>query len=165
MAEFDTVTRTYSYVWPRPSGDVGIAELTGLEQMSAVLAGELPSPPMADTMGVQLVEFEEGRVVFEMRAEEFQYNPAGILHGGAIAVLLDQAAGVSIFTTLKPGEGNTSIDLNIKFLRPATAASGILRGEGKVVQRGRRTALAESKVYDESGKLLAQATSTCMILS
>jgi len=62
-------------------------------------------------------------------------------------------------------EGYTALDLTVKFLRPVTVASGLLTCEGSVIQRGRRTALAQAQLTDEAGKLVAHATSSCMIFS
>jgi uncharacterized protein (TIGR00369 family) len=53
----------------------------------------------------------------------------------------------------------------VKFLRPVTVDSGRLRAEGSVLQRGRRIALAQAQLFDGAGKLVAHATSSCMIFS
>jgi uncharacterized protein (TIGR00369 family) len=80
-----------------------------------------------------------------------------------MSTLLDTAAACSVHSTLAVGERYTSLDLNVKFLRPVTTESGRLRCEGSVLQRGRRTALAEARLYDAQRRLVAHATSTCMI--
>ena len=108
---------------------------------------------------------ERGQVAVELRAQEFHYNPLGTVHGGVIATLLDTAAGCSVHSTLAVGESYTSLDLTTKFLRPVTVGSGLLRCEGRVLQRGRRTALAEAQLFDEQRKLVAHATSSCVIFS
>mgnify|MGYP003874018467 FL=1 len=100
-----------------------------------------------------------------MQAQEFHYNPLGGMHGGMIATLRDTAAGCSVHSTLAVGEGYTSLDLTTKFLRAVTVDSGLLRCEGTVLQRGRRTALAQAQLRDEAGRLVAHATSSCMIFS
>ena len=97
--------------------------------------------------------------------ERRHYNPIGSVHGGVLATLLDTAAGCSVHSTLAPGELYTSLDLTVKFLRPVTVESGRLRCEGSVLQRGRRTALAQAQLYDAEGRLVAHATSTCMIFT
>ena len=100
-----------------------------------------------------------------MRAQEFHYNPLGSVHGGMLATMLDTAAGCAVHSTLAVGEGYTSLDLTTKFLRPATLESGLLTCVGKVISRGRRTALAEAHLTDEAGRLIAHATSSCMLFS
>src|SRR3712207_555531 len=99
-----------------------------------------------------------------MPAAEFHYNPLGSVHGGVISTLLDTAAACAVHTTLAVGELYTSVDLTAKFLRPVTVDSGLLTCEGTVIQRGRRTALAQAQLTDEAGRLVAPATSTCMIM-
>jgi uncharacterized protein (TIGR00369 family) len=98
-----------------------------------------------------------------MRPKEFHYNPIGSVHGGVISMLLDTAAACAVHTTLPPGLGYTSLDLNARFLRPVTEASGMLRCDGRVISKGRQTALGEAHLYDAAGKLVAHATSTCLI--
>ena len=135
--------------------------MSGLEFLRAINAGDLP--PAADhaTCWASAASpwRREGRVVAVLEPEEFHYNPLGTMHGGVMATLLDTATGCAVHTTLPAGYGYTSIDLTTKFLRPVTVASGTLRCEGTVLSRGRRTALAEAKLTDASGRLVAHATS------
>ena len=98
-----------------------------------------------------------------MEPREFHYNPLGTVHGGMLATLLDTAAGCAVHTTLPAGVGYTSMDLSVKYLRPVTVASGTLRCVGTVLQRGRRTALAEARLTDAADRLVAHATSTCLL--
>jgi uncharacterized protein (TIGR00369 family) len=128
-----------------------------------MIAGELPPPPVMQLLAMERLEAWEGRVVVTMRAQEFHYNPLGGVHGGVIATLLDTAAACAVHSTLPAGEGYTSLDLTTKFLRPVTVDSGMLRCEGTVISRGRRTALAQAQLSDEAGRLVAHATSSCMI--
>jgi len=163
--QFATATRTVT--WQRPGqGDfTALAAMSGLEQLRSIEQGLMPRPPVMDTIDVCGFTAEEGRVVVEMQAQEFHYNPLGGMHGGMIATLLDTAAGCSVHSTLAVGEGYTSLDLTTKFLRAVTVDSGLLRCEGTVLQRGRRTALAQAQLRDEAGRLVAHATSSCMIFS
>jgi uncharacterized protein (TIGR00369 family) len=142
-----------------------VLSMDGFEQLKAFADGQLPPAPIAETLGMSNFQVERGSVSVELTAERRHYNPLGSVHGGVISTLLDTAAACSVHTTLAPGEAYTSLDLTVKFLRPATVESGTLRAVGTVVQRGRRTALAEAQLFDESGKLLAHATSSCMIFS
>jgi uncharacterized protein (TIGR00369 family) len=131
--------------------------------LHAIGRGELPRPPVMQTLGIDGVQAEEGHVTVVMTPHEFHYNPLGTVHGGVLATLLDTATGCAVHTTLPAGIGYTSLDLTTKFLRPVTVASGDLRCEGTVLNRGRTTALAEARLYDARGKLLAYASSTCLI--
>ncbi len=128
-----------------------------------MLAGEFPAPPVMKLLDMGRMEVAEGRVVVEMPPREFHYNPLGTVHGGMLATLLDTATGCAVHTTLPAGVGYTSMDLSVKYLRPVTVESGTLRCVGTVLQRGRRTALAEARLTDGSDRLVAHATSTCLL--
>ena len=142
------------------------ATLDGFEQLQAMLDGRLPTAPIAETLGFVGFEVpERGTAVFELDPELRHYNPIGSVHGGVFATLLDSACGCAVHSMLAVGEGYTSLDLTVKFLKGVTVDSGRLRAVGSVIQRGRRTALAEAKLYDGRGRLVAYATSSCMIFS
>src|SRR4029079_18407299 len=132
---------------------------SGLDLLRSMLSGDLPGPPVMQTLGFTAVEFDEGRVVFAMTVGEHHYNPLGTVHGGVIATLLDTATGCAVHTTLPAGYGYTTLDLTTKFLRPVTVDSGELRCEGVVINRGRTTALAEARLLDARDRLVAHATS------
>lgn len=140
-----------------------LAELDGFEQLQALFDGRLPGPPIAETLGLDGFGGEPGAIHVELVPEHRHYNPLGSVHGGVLSTLLDTAAACSVHSTLSPGERYTSVDLTVKFLRPVTVDSGRLRAEGSVLQRGRRTALAQAQLYDAGRRLVAHATSTCMI--
>lgn len=161
---YATQSRTFSWTSPGQA-DLGVLlAMTGLEQLESMREGGMPHPPIMDTLGITDLRPELGRVVVEMPAAEFHYNPLGSVHGGVISTLLDTAAACAVHTTLAAGELYTSVDLTVKFLRPVTVDSGLLTCEGTVIQRGRRTALAQAQLTDGAGKLVAHATSTCLIM-
>lgn len=162
---FATATRTFTYARPGQGDLARLAELDGLGQLEAMVRGELPPPPVMATLGFSDFRPERGRVVVTMPAAEFHYNPLGGVHGGIICTMLDTAAGCAVHSTLAVGELYTSLDLTVKFLRPVTVDAGVLTAEGTVLQRGRRTALAQAQLTDEAGRLVAHATSSCMIFS
>ncbi len=164
MTETQIADRSRTYSWTDPR--INLAELgrrSGLEIFQAMAAGEIPAPPIMHTMGIERLEVEEGRITVVMPVREFHYNPLGTVHGGVIATLLDTAAACSLHSTLPAGMAYTSLDLTTKFLRPVTVDSGELRCVGAVVHRGRTTALAEARLYDAGRKLLAHATSSCLL--
>jgi uncharacterized protein (TIGR00369 family) len=157
--------RTRTYSWHDPRALAGqVARLGGMELFATLGRHELPPPPIMQTLGVDRVEATgEGQISVFMRPQEFHYNPIGSVHGGVVSMLLDTAAACAVHTTLPAGLGYTSLDLNARFLRPVTEASGMLRCDGRVISKGRQTALGEAHLYDEAGKLVAHATSTCLI--
>ncbi|GAA1502420.1 PaaI family thioesterase [Nocardioides humi] len=142
------------------------AALDGFEQLRAIRDGLIPGAPIAETLGFAAMDVpERGTAVFELDPELRHYNPIGSVHGGVYATLLDSACGCAVHSTLAVGEGYTSLDLTVKFLKAVTVDSGRLRAVGTVLQRGRRTALAEAKLYDGRGTLVAYASSSCMIFA
>ncbi|MGY5031385.1 PaaI family thioesterase [Streptomyces sp. 900116325] len=155
-------SRTYEWVDPAISAAT-VGRATGLEFVREIATGRLPGPPIAATLDFTLDEAEHGRVVFSLVPGEEHYNPIGSVHGGVYATLLDSAAGCAVQSTLPQGVGYTSLDLTVKFLRPVTVDTGRIRAVGTVVSSGRRTALAEARLLDEKDRLLAHATSTCML--
>lgn len=161
---YATQSRTFSWTSPGQADLGALLAMTGLEQLESMREGGMPHPPIMDTLGITDLRPEPGRVVVEMPAAEFHYNPLGSVHGGVISTLLDTAAACAVHTTLAAGELYTSVDLTVKFLRPVTVDSGVLTCEGTVIQRGRRTALAQAQLTDGAGKLVAHATSTCLIM-
>lgn len=163
--EFATDSRVVTWTRPGQADLSRLAALDGLGQLQAMVDGDAPRPPFMDTIGMTGFRPERGSVTCAMPAREFHYNPLGGVHGGMISTLLDTAAGCSVHSTLAAGETYTSLDLSVRFLRPVTVDSGLLTCVGKVVHRGRRTALAEAQLFDERGKLLAHATSSCLVLS
>jgi uncharacterized protein (TIGR00369 family) len=140
-----------------------ISALDGFEQLQAIFDGRLPGAPIADLIGLDGFGGERGAIHVELVPRHEHYNPIGSVHGGVISALLDTACGCSVHSTLAPGELYTSLDLSVKFLRPVTVDSGRLRCEGSVLQRGRRTALGQAQLFDAERRLVAHATSTCMI--
>lgn len=158
-------TRTRTFSWSDPSLNADrVGELPGLDYLRAVSAGDLPAPPVTHLLGMErLTVPEAGTVIGELDPQEFHYNPLGGVHGGVIATLLDTATGCAVHSTLPAGYGYTTIDLTTKFLRPVSTASGRLRCVGTVLSKGRRTALAEAKLTDAAGRLVAHATSSCLI--
>ncbi|WP_174536994.1 PaaI family thioesterase [Micromonospora chalcea] len=159
-----TQERSRTFTWSDPAaGAAHLGRRSGLELMRAMIAGELAAPPIMHLVDMSRMEADEGRVAVELLPQEFHYNPLGTVHGGVLSTLLDTAAACAVHTTLPAGVGYTSLDLNVKFLRPVTVDTGLLRCEGTVLQRGRRTALAEARLTDSANRLVAHATSTCLI--
>lgn len=158
------MTRTRTVTWSDPKETAALArERDGLEFLRAAAAGELPPPPIVALLGARLVSVEKGEVVFELDPAEYHYNPIGSVHGGVFATLLDSAAGCAVHSLLEAGTPYTSLDLAVRFLRPITVETGTVACTGTVVHHGRRTALAEARLTDRDGRLLATASSTCLI--
>ena len=157
-------SRTYGWDDPNALRDAGSA-LSGLEFIKAIFDGTLPPPPIAATMDFTGAEAEEGRAVFVGDPGEYLYNPIGVVHGGFALTLLDSAMGCAVHTTLAAGEGYTSLETSVNFVRPITSETGPVRCEGKVLHRGGRIATAEGRLTSQkTGKLLAHGTTTCLVM-
>ena len=139
------------------------ATLTGLELLQGMIAGRFPGPPIMQLIGFDLVEVERERAVFEGTPALEHYNPLGTVHGGYAATLLDSCMGCAVHTTLPKGTGYTTLEFKVSLVRALTADTGRVRAEGKVISSGRRVATAEGRLTDAGGRLLAHATTTCLV--
>ena len=142
-----------------------LKSLSGLELLRRMIAGLVPGPTMARTLGFRLVEVEEGLATFEMDVGPHLLNPLGSVHGGVALTLIDSAAGCAVHTTLSAGTGYTTVETKVNFTRAIRPDGGTIRAEGRVVTRGRQIATAEARVLSADGKILAHGTSTLMILA
>jgi uncharacterized protein (TIGR00369 family) len=136
---------------------------TLLERVQAMIRGEAPGPPVARLLGFRIVEVAPGRAVFEMEAGPQHANPMGTLHGGILCDIADAAMGIAYASELEEGQTFTTLELKINFLKPVWKAR--LRAEGHVVKRGKTVGLVECNVVDETGSLVARASSTCLTLA
>lgn len=149
--------------------EVGIARpeqvlgRSGLELFHAMMAGELPSPPITRTLGFNLVEAEAGRVVFQGKPDFAYYNPLGSVHGGWYASLLDSALACAVHSMLPPGRSYTTLELKLNMVKALTEKVPLVRAEGKIIHPGRQVATAEGRLYGPDGTLYAHATTTCLV--
>jgi uncharacterized protein (TIGR00369 family) len=157
--------RTRTYTWDDPFAlRDALAERSGLELMQMMAAGDLPPPPIANTLGFRLTEAERGRAVFECEPAEYHYNPIGIVHAGLAMTLMDSAMGLAYVTTLDEPAGWTTLEVKANFTRAITSDTGLVRCTGTIVHPGRRVATTEARVEDEAGRLYAHGTSTILVL-
>lgn len=140
-----------------------LAGKSGREVLEAMMSGQLPYPPMNETMNMTLLEVGNGRAVFQGIPLLQHYNPLGTVHGGWFATLLDSALGCAVQTTLAAGRSYTTVELSMNIVQPASHKTGPLRAVGRVIHGGRQIATAEARVQDETGKLYAHATTTCVV--
>jgi len=120
---------------------------------------------MAALIGLEPVSAESGSVVFALTPGEHLYNPLGVVHGGALATLLDTALGCAVLSVLPKGRSYTTVELHINFVAPVTLSTGRVVCNAVVLHAGGRMATAEAKLRDVNGKLYAHATTTCFILA
>jgi uncharacterized protein (TIGR00369 family) len=142
----------------------GLETLSGLDVMRMIVDGELPAPGIAVLLGMSVVEVADGTAIFELSPDERMMNPIGSIHGGIAATILDSCMGCAVHTTLPAGAGYTTAQLNVHYLRAMMPGMGPVRATGMVIHRGRKQSTAEGKLIDAGGKLIAHATTTCLIL-
>jgi uncharacterized protein (TIGR00369 family) len=138
-------------------------EMSGLEFVQGLVDGSLPLNTIAQTLGYDVSEAMNGRVVVNAKPGGIHLNPAGAVHGGFAATLLDSCMGLAIQSTLEKGVGQTTLEFKISLVRPITAETGEIKAEGVVLSRGRRVGTAEGRITDRTGRLLAHGTTTCLI--
>jgi uncharacterized protein (TIGR00369 family) len=138
-------------------------EMSGLEFVQGLVHGTVPLNTIAQTLGYDVTEAASGRVVVTAEPNGTHLNPAGTVHGGLTATLLDSCMGLAIQSTLGKGVGQTTIEFKISLVRPITPETGVIKAEGTVLSRGRRVGTAEGRVTDAEGRLLAHGTTTCLI--
>jgi len=138
-------------------------EMSGLEFVQGLADGTLPLNTIARTLGYDVAEAVDGRVVVTAEPTDAHLNPAGTVHGGLAATLLDSCMGLAVQSTLEKGTGQTTLEFKISLLRPITPQTGLIRAEGVAMSRGRRVGTAEGRLTDGKGRLLAHGTTTCLI--
>ena len=154
----DSASKTYGTVSAERR-----AEMSGLEFVQGLVDGMLPLNTIAQTLGYDVTEAVNGRVVVTAEPSGIHLNPAGTVHGGLAATLLDSCMGLAIQSTLEKGVSQTTLEFKISLLRPITPETGMIKAEGIVLSRGRRVGTAEGRLTDGDGRLLAHGTTTCLI--
>ena len=156
--------RTRRVSWQDPSITAKAAlSLSGAAFLRAMAEGRIPPPPIAQLMGFELVEVEEGRVVFSVDPQEYHYNPIGMVHGGLAATLLDSAMGCAVHSVLPEGRAYSTLEIKVNYVRALKRESGRVRAIGKVVHLGGKVATAEGSLVDAADKLYAHGTTTCLL--
>ncbi|WP_024517496.1 PaaI family thioesterase [Bradyrhizobium sp. Tv2a-2] len=138
-------------------------QMSGLEFVHGLASGALPLNTIAQTLGYDIAEAESGRVVVTLVPTAAHLNPAGTVHGGLTATLLDSCMGLAVQSMLDKGVSQTTLEFKISLLRPITPETGEVRAEGRVLSCGRRVGTAEGRVVDGNGRLLAHGTTTCLV--
>src|ERR1700742_654170 len=156
-------SRTVTWHDPAPTVARGLS-MPGIDYLKAMIAGELPPPPMAGLMRFDLVDVEPGKVVFTCEPDASMFNPSGAIHGGLVCTVLDSVAGLALHSTLPAGKGYTSIEIKVNYLKPVRLDSGPLTTTGTVMKSGSRVGFTEGVVTNESGAIVATATSTLLVL-
>jgi uncharacterized protein (TIGR00369 family) len=134
MNDDSTPSHSRTFTWHDPLITAAASRtMSGLDFLLAMQRGELPPPPMALMLGMQIDEIAPGRVVFSLAPAEFHYNPIGAVHGGVLSGIYNTATGCAVHTQLPAGVGYTTLELKVNFVRPVTLATGIVPCIGSVI--------------------------------
>ena len=123
----------------------------------------LATVPYAQLLGIELEDVAAGTATLGMPVRRELTQNHGVVHGGAVASLIDSATAFAIIPLLTPKERVTTVDLTISYLQPVT--DGRLRAVAKVIRAGRRLIVVSAEVFDSQQTLTATALSTCIKLS
>jgi uncharacterized protein (TIGR00369 family) len=136
---------------------------SGLEALQKAFAAGGFGRGIGRTLGLTGTSVELGRVTLQGHPTPDHYNPAGAVHGGYVATLLDGAIALAVYSTLAADTSYSTLDLKITYLRPLTEHSGPVTAEAGVIHSGRTVAMAEARLLDKDDKLCAHAIGTCII--
>lgn len=135
---------------------------TGLQILQAMQAGRIPPSGIATTMPMRLTTVERGHIAMEVSPDERHLNPAGAVHGGFAATCLDGAAALALLSALGPGAQYSTVDLNVKYVRPL--AEGVAyTATGRLVEQTRSLGICSAEIRGADGKLHAMASATLMV--
>lgn len=132
------------------------------DRIDAWLRDKTDTAPVAKLIGFRLIECRDGLSRMEMDTGPQHYNPMGTLHGGILCDIADAAMGIAFASTLDENESFATLELHIHYLRPVWQSH--VTAIGRTVKRGQSIGYTECEISDETGKLVAKASSTCMVL-
>jgi uncharacterized protein (TIGR00369 family) len=159
------IARERTFTWTNPlelAKQLFGAE--GVAWLRAMKARELPPPPIISALGMDIESVEDGSVAFSMHAEEWMCNPAGVIHGGMTATLLDTVLTLAVMTKIPAGSSAQTIDMNVHYVRPVLPTGEKIVAEGTAVHVGSTIGTAEGRVHNAAGKLIAHGTATLAII-
>jgi len=131
--------------------------------MDPAAVNEMWKSLLVGHLGMRFVETGTDRVVAELEIRDHLRNVNGVLHGGALMALADAAGGTAAILNLPEGAGTATIESKTNFF--ASGKSGTVRAETTPLHRGRSTMVWQTRVTDESGKLLSLTIQTQAVLT
>src|SRR3972149_3219377 len=133
------------------------------ESYERALRRAVESSPIYKLLQIRLERCDSGFSRFRMPFRKDLTQAYGIVHGGAIATLADTAVAFAMMTMIHPGERVVTVEFKINFLAPVS--EGQMIGEARVINKGKRLALADMEVKTAEGKPIAKGLATYIILS
>ena len=159
-----TPKRVHTLTWEDPqisARDAG--SMSGIDYLRAIKNGQIAAPPAAKLVGYRIADVESGRAVFKLTPAEYHYNPFATVHGGIASTILDTTLTAAVLSTLPVGQGCSTLEIKVNFIRPITRKTGELSCEAGIIHVGKSIATATGKLMDGNQKLYAHATGTCLI--
>ena len=133
------------------------------EQMEPFIDRDVPLPPIHHLTGLIPEHASPGRSSWSIPASPWFQSAAGLFPGGALAIVADAALGGAVYNVLPTGTVLATSELSMNFIRPATPASGRLTARARLIHSGSRQGLSDGLLEDVHGRLLAHATSRCVL--
>jgi uncharacterized protein (TIGR00369 family) len=118
---------------------------------------------LAELLGIRIVEANPERVVAQLAIKDDLRTVGGSLHGGTLMALADTVGATATVLNLPPGAGTTTLESKTNFF--AAGRSGTVRAEATPLHRGKRTMVWQTRITDETGRLLSLTIQTQMVLT
>jgi uncharacterized protein (TIGR00369 family) len=155
-------------IWQEPAKggypDRSFLALPGIERMSAGRRGRMPYSPMGYLTELQMTESSRGHSTFSMPASPWFPNSSGLISGGVLAVIGDAALGSVVHSDVGPGQGMTTAELSMSFLRPVVPKpDAVVTGSGQLIHRGRTMGISEAFLFDDDDQLISHGTTRCTV--
>jgi uncharacterized protein (TIGR00369 family) len=114
-------------------------------------------------VGIEIDDIEPGRAKLSLEVTQKHRQLQGIMHGGAIATLIDTAVAFAIVGASEPSAKFTTIELKVNYLSPIV--EGRVIADARLIRDGKRIIVAECDVFDAAGKMAAKGLLTYMRLN
>jgi uncharacterized protein (TIGR00369 family) len=155
-------------IWQEPAKggypDRSFLALPGIERMGASRRGLIPDSPMAYLTELEMTEGSRGHSTFSMPASPWFANSSGLISGGVLAVIGDAALGSVVHSDVDAGQGMTTAELSMSFLRPVLPQpDGAVIGSGQLIHRGRSLGISEAFLFDADDQLVSHGTTRCTV--
>src|SRR5215207_1528271 len=155
-------------IWQEPAKggypDPSFLALPGEQRMGAARRGLIPYSPMGYLTELEMTEGSRGHSTFSMPASAWFANSSGLIAGGMLAVIGDAALGSVVHSDVGPGQGMTTAELSMSFLRPVVPKAGAaVTGSGQLIHRGRTLGISEAFLFDEDDQLVSHGTTRCTV--
>jgi uncharacterized protein (TIGR00369 family) len=155
-------------IWQEPAKggypDRSFLGLPGIERMGAGRRGLIPYSPMGYLTELEMTGGSRGHSTFSMPASPWFSNSSGLISAGMLAVIGDAALGSVVHSDVEAGQGMTTAELSMSFLRPVVPNEGaVVTGSGQLIHRGRSMGISEAFLFDDADQLVSHGTTRCTV--